>query len=195
MASNKSVAGRQRGLRNALSIFAITFVVSLLLIGPVQSSLEEVEILAGIGILAFIIGFAVAADVYAVAVTAADEAPFHAMARHRVPGSKEAIAMLRNRERLNSIAADVIGDVCGTISGAVGAAIVANLRMLWPSAPAVLVGMVTLGLIAAFTVGSKAWTKGFAIRNANKIVTWVSRGYYIIKKVLPIRRAVQRPST
>lgn len=190
--SGKGRAGK--GFRNAVSLAGITFVVSLLFAGPVNAAISRVEFLLAILILVGVIVIAVVADVLGVAATAADEAPFHAMASDRVMGAKEAVMIVRNGAHVNSICSDVIGDVCGTISGAVGAALVLDLRVVFPNIPLSVTSVLVLGTIAAVTVGAKAWTKGFAVHNAKTIVGFTGRVFAAFKKITS-KRPRRDPST
>jgi len=193
----KSNNGKTRSaLRNAISLGALAFVVSLVFSGPADSILSTVDFATGFAILAAIIGFAVLADLLAVAVAATDEAPFHAMASDRIPGAKEAVALVRNGARVNSICGDVIGDICGTVSGAIGAAIVLDLRAMLPSVPSAILNMLVIGIIAAATVGAKAFFKNFAIANASRIVGTAAKIWYVLKRLALRRRPRGRgPST
>ena len=62
-----------------------------------------------------------------VAVAASALEPFVAMASKRVKGSREAISLVKNAEKVSSFASDVVGDICGILSGAVGAALVIKI--------------------------------------------------------------------
>lgn len=192
----KSNIGKNRSaLRNAISLGSLAFVVSLLFSGSAETVLGAVSVETGVAILASIIGIAVIADILAVAVAAAEEAPFHAMASNRVSGAKEAVVLVRNGARVNSICADVIGDICGTVSGAIGAAIVLDLRSMLPTVPSAVLSMLVLGLIAAATVGGKAYTKSFAIANANRIVGTAAKIWYWVKRAALLRRRGRGSST
>ena len=114
-------------------------------------------------------------DVIGVAVTSADEKPFHSMAARKVAGSLEAIRLLRNAERVSSICNDVIGDICGVISGSASATIAVqilnNAEFAWPR----MITLAMSALVAGLTVGGKAIGKTFAIRSSTEIVSFVGR--------------------
>ena len=114
-------------------------------------------------------------DVIGVAVTSADEKPFHSMAARKVPGSLEAIRLLRNAERVSSICNDVIGDICGVVSGSASATIAAqvlqNFEFTWPR----IITLIMSALVAGLTVGGKAIGKTFAIQSSTSIVSFVGR--------------------
>ena len=107
------------------------------------------------------------------AVTAADETPFHSMASKRLKGARQSINLLRNAPRVSSFCNDVVGDICSVVSGAAGTAIV--YRLFADSARISLFEVALGALIAAITVGGKAFAKNIGINNANYIVYKVGR--------------------
>ena len=122
-------------------------------------------------------------DIIGVAVTSADEKPFHSMAARKVPGAMESIRLLRNAEKVGSICNDVIGDMCGVISGSAAATIavqvVQNFEFSWPR----LATLVMSALVAGLTVGGKAIGKGIAINSCTKIVHFVGRSIHRLQKI------------
>ena len=114
-------------------------------------------------------------DIIGVAVTSADEKPFHSMAARKVPGALESLRLLRKAERVSSICNDVIGDICGVVSGAASATIAAQVLQKgdfsWPQIVTLLMSSVVAGL----TVGGKAIGKSVAIHSCTKIVYGVGR--------------------
>lgn len=119
-------------------------------------------------------------DVIGVAVTSANEVPFHSMAARKVPGARECIWLLRNAERVGSICNDVVGDICGVVSGSASAIIAAqvlrNFTPTWPS----IVPLLMSSLVAALTVGGKALGKAIAISSCTPIVYGVGRFLYAL---------------
>ncbi|HAA26157.1 MAG TPA: Mg2+ and Co2+ transporter CorB, partial [Ruminiclostridium sp.] len=63
---------------------------------------------------------------------------------------------------------DVIGDICGVVSGTAGAAII--FRFFSGHAKYGLIEAVVGGLIAAITVGGKAFAKKFGIKDSHVIL-------------------------
>ena len=129
-------------------------------------------------ILLLIVLIGIVFDVIGVAVTAADEKPFHSMAARKVPGAKEALRLLRKAERVSSICNDVIGDICGVVSGAAAATISAQLlarfAFSWPT----VVSLIMSALVSGLTVGGKAIGKTFAVNSSTTIVHLVGRAIY-----------------
>ncbi len=121
-------------------------------------------------ILLAIVLLGIVFDIIGVAVTSADEKPFHSMAARKVPGAQEAIALLRNAERVSSICNDVVGDICGVVSGSASATIAAqilqNFEFTWPQ----IVSLLMSALVAGLTVGGKAVGKSIAIGSCTDIV-------------------------
>ncbi len=121
-------------------------------------------------VLFAIIFIGIVFDILGVAITTADETPFHALASKKQRGAKQAIRLIRNAEKMSSFCNDVIGDIAGIISGSTTAAIVVYLVALINVKDDTVISMVLTAVTAALTVGGKAMGKSLAINNANKIV-------------------------
>jgi CBS domain containing-hemolysin-like protein len=184
--SNNKMKSRYRSsLRSSLSIGLLALFLAMILGGPIEILLRQVDIIPAIVILLVVLGFSVGADIIGVAVTAANDVPLNAMASDKVPGAKEALAILRNAGKVNSFCADVIGDIAGTISGVIAAPIILILNANYPRIPNTIISMGVIGLIAFLTVGGKASQKEFAVRNSTSVVLFVGKVIYWIKKLIP----------
>jgi len=64
----------------------------------------------------------------------------------------------------------VVGDIAGTLSGALGAGIVLSLARQFTLLDLTLAGAVMTSLIAALTVGGKAFGKILALNHANQVI-------------------------
>lgn len=144
--------------------------------------LRDVNILVAFIILIFIILIGIIFDIIGVAVTAAEERPFHSRASKKVPGAKIAVKLIRNADKVSNFCNDVVGDVCGIISGTTGAIIVAKIIKQNAYLNRTLSTAIIGALIAALTIGGKAWGKSFAIKQSEIIIDKVSRIIYIVKK-------------
>ena len=135
------------------------------------------------GILFGIICLGILFDIVGMAVATADEKPFHSMAARKVPGAQEAIALLRNSERVSSICNDVVGDICGVVSGSASATIAAqlliNFEFTWPR----VLTLVMSALVSGLTVCGKAVGKGFAINSSTKIVYGVGKMIHFLRQI------------
>ena len=166
---------RIKTIRWVVTIFLTTVLVS----GTISFVSDEImmhsSVFVAFLILLAIIFIGIVFDVIGVAVTSADEKPFHSMAARKVPGSLQAIRLLRNAERVSSICNDVIGDICGVVSGSASATIAAqvlrNFSFNWPQ----IVTLLMSALVAGLTVAGKAIGKTFAIKSCTKIVSGVGR--------------------
>ena len=180
---------KMKAIRWVVTIFFVTIIVS----GTISMISDEImaksSMVVAFLILLAIVLLGIVFDIIGVAVTSADEKPFHSMAARKVPGAQEAIALLRNAERVSSICNDVVGDICGVVSGSASATIAAqilrNFEFTWPQ----VVSLLMSALVAGLTVGGKAIGKGIAIGSctdivhiAGKIVFQVSRIFSFWKK-------------
>lgn len=144
--------------------------------------LRNVNILVAFIILIFIVILGVMFDIIGVAVTAAEEKPFHAKAAKKLHGAKIAVKLIRNADKVSNFCNDVVGDICGIVSGGVGALILAKIVKIMPELNAAIISAVIGSIIAAATIGGKAVGKSFAISQSNKIIDKVSKIIYFIKK-------------
>ena len=169
-ASNKKQKKEKSYARWVLTIFLVTIFISGAISLASDALMSASCMAVAFAILFAIIMVGIIFDIIGVAVTSADEKPFHSMAARKVPGAREAINLLRNAERVSSICNDVVGDICGVVSGAASATIAAQIlskfTFSWPS----VVSLVMSALVAGFTVGGKAIGKTFAINASTTIV-------------------------
>lgn len=142
--------------------------------------LRSVNILVAFIMLIIIILIGIFFDIIGVAVTAAQEIPFHSMASKKMPGAKIAIKLIRNADKVSNFCNDVIGDVCGIVSGSIGTLITS--KILHTEGYISILNAFIGALIAALTIAGKALGKNFAIVSSNAIVLNVSKFIYIFKK-------------
>lgn len=133
-------------------------------------------------VLLAIVFLGIVFDIIGVAVTAADEKPFHAMASKKKPEAATAIRMLRRADRVSSFCNDVVGDICGVLSGSASAVIaaraVANLQSNLLSS---VIQLLMSALVAGLTVGGKAFGKSLAMNNSTLIIHAAAMLLYSIK--------------
>ena len=118
-----------------------------------------------------------------VAVTTADETPFHAMASRKVPEARDALKLIRNANRVSSFCNDVIGDICGVISGSASAVIAARVIAAGVGGTQMIVDLLMSAFVAALTVGGKAFGKTFAISESTRIVQMTARVLCFFRKI------------
>ena len=174
---------RNKTIRWVVTIFFTTILISGAISFVSDEIMSRSSMVIAFMILFVIILLGIIFDVVGVAVTSADEKPFHSMAARKVPGALEAIRLLRNAERVSSICNDVVGDICGVVSGSASATIAAQvLRNFDFSAPQIVVLLMS-ALVAGFTVAGKAIGKAVAIRSCTKIVSGVGKIIYMLHHV------------
>ena len=192
MAKSDSEAAKKERKRTRNWVIEIFF-VTMLVSGSISFLSEEImansNIIVAFLILLIIVVIGIIFDIIGVAVTSADEKPFHSMAARKVPGAHEAITLLRNAERVSSICNDVIGDICGVVSGSASATIAAEVLTTmegfsWPK----LVTLTMSAVVAALTVGGKAVGKTFAINSSTTIIHGVGRAIHIFHNIPKIVR-------
>ena len=174
---------RNKTIRWVITIFFVTILIS----GTISFISDEIMANSSMAV-AFLILFTIVLigimfDIIGVAVTSAEEKPFHSMAARKVPGAMEAIRLLRNAERVSSICNDVIGDICGVVSGAASATIAAQVlrsfTFSWPQ----IVTLLMSALVAGLTVGGKALGKTFAIKSCTGIVHTAGKFVYYLHNI------------
>ncbi|HHW21937.1 MAG TPA: Mg2+ and Co2+ transporter CorB [Clostridiaceae bacterium] len=154
-------------------ITIVSFTLSILILFASTSIFKAIPPGFAFFVVLGIILIGVAFDAVGTAVTAADETPFHSMASKKMRGAKQSIMLLRNSPKVSSFCNDVVGDICSVVSGAAGTAIVYRLFTGDPNIS--FIEPVCGALIAAMTVGGKAFAKNLGINNANYIVYKVGR--------------------
>jgi len=174
---------RNKTIRWVVMIFIVTIFISGTISFVSDRIMESSSMAVAFLILMVIVLVGIIFDIVGVAVTSAEEKPFHSMAARKVPGGIEAIRLLRSAERVSSICNDVVGDICGVVSGSASATIAAqvlrNFQFSWPQ----LVTLLMSALVAGLTVGGKAIGKTVAINSCTEIVSGVGKLLYFIHHV------------
>lgn len=154
----------------------LAFFISLLFSFISESIMPSVPILIGIIILITFILIGIIFDMIGVAVTSSNEEPLHAMSSKKIKGAKKAVSFKKNADKVSSFCNDVIGDICGIISGSAGVAVATSLANTY-NLNIFHTTLIVTAIIAALTIGGKAFCKKIAINNNHKIV-------YLTAKIL-----------
>lgn len=126
-------------------------------------------------LLLFLISLSIAADAVGVAATSCDLAPLLAMASRKEPGSKRAIMLVKNAEKVSNICCDVIGDICGIVSGACALAIVIEITADMGETLNMVISVLMSGVVSALTVGGKSLFKSVAVNNSKELILLTAR--------------------
>lgn len=175
---------RHKTIRWVVTVFLITVVISGIISLVSDEVMDSSSLPVAFLILLAIVMVGIIFDIIGMAVASADEKPFHSMAARKVPGSQEAIRLLRNAERVSSICNDVVGDICGVVSGSASAVIAARTIIGFEPTLASAVQLLMSALVAALTVGGKAIGKGFAMGASKEIVLITSTVIYRVKSIV-----------
>jgi hypothetical protein len=165
-----NIGSKKENKRWVLFIITLTFFLSSSLSVVSSVLLEDVSLLFSLLIVLIIVIIGIVFDIIGIAVTAADESPFHAMASRKLYGAKQAIRLIRNANKVSSVCNDVVGDICGVISGTSSAFIVVKIAQSGKGLVSTVAGLCFTGVVASLTIGGKAIGKTIAIKNSNYIV-------------------------
>lgn len=136
-------------------------------------------VIAVIVIFAFMF-ISIVTDAVGVAVTAAVEVPFRAMAAKKVKGAKESIILINNADKVASIVADILGDICGILSGAAGTVVTTKLIAgIANEMQIILIASAVSAVIAGLIIFGKAMGKRIALDNCDKIVLMIGKLVYV----------------
>ena len=180
---NSSKKERNKTIRWVVTIFFTTILISGTISFASDAIMARSPMVVAFLILLAIVFIGIIFDVIGVAVTSAEEKPFHSMAARKVPGAQQAIKLLRNAERVSAICNDVIGDICGVVSGSASATIAAQVLQNFEFSLPQLASLWMSALVAALTVGGKAVGKTFAISSCTKIVENVGKIIWSLEHV------------
>ncbi|MBM7561562.1 hypothetical protein [Fusibacter tunisiensis] len=167
--------------------FIMTFGLAVLFSIISELLIRNVNIFVAVLLLLTIIFIGVFFDAIGIAVAAADEKPFHAMAASKVKSAKYSIKLIKNASRVSNFCNDVIGDIAGIISGTTIGIIVGffNQYDLGEMTQAYL-AIVFSGIVAALTVGGKAIGKEIAISKSKEVLILTGRVVYAFSLIFSL---------
>lgn len=111
-------------------------------------------------------------DIIGTATTSCDIQPFLAMASRKVKGAKTAVKLAKKADAVSSVCNDIVGDICGIVSGGCASTIVLAILAteLSQDTMRLWLSVLVYTVISTLTISLKAVGKGYAVKNANKIV-------------------------
>ncbi|NLI58459.1 MAG: Mg2+ and Co2+ transporter CorB [Clostridium sp.] len=180
--TNSIVGSKKENTQWIIFIIFLTFFLSATISVISSTLLENVGIIISFLILLIIIIIGIVFDIIGIAITTAEEAPFHSMASRKLYGAKQAIKLIRNANKASTICNDVIGDICGVISGAASSYIIITISKTANLTTSTIVGFSLTGLVAAATIGGKAIGKTFALKYNNYITYKVGIALNFVSK-------------
>lgn len=122
-------------------------------------------------ILLIVIMLGIFFDLIGTAAAAADIAPLNAKAARKVVGAKRGVYLIKHAEQVANFCNDMAGDISGIISGTLAAIIVFKLVLTIPyDQSEFYMSILLTALVAAITVGGKAWGKVIAINHSTEVI-------------------------
>ena len=181
----------KKSVKFSLTIAVITFVLAAIFSSLSSSVLNQVSWIFGLLLVLIIVLIGIVFDMLGIASAAVKEAPLNAMAAEKVKGAKEAVIIQKNADKFSSFCNDVIGDISGIISGAALAVVIIEIANLFQgntgSGFQFVLSVILTSLIAALTVGGKAFGKHFAINSSTDIILMAGKTIYFIEKNIKIK--------
>ena len=162
MSKNK----KQDGKSWAIKITFLTFFLSMAFNVISESLVGNAGLVGALFVLFAIILIGIICDM----VGTEGVAPFNAMAANKVKGARKAVDLVKKASQVSNICNDVIGDICGIISGATVAIIIVKIASIYNLKETVIISVVLNGVVAALTVGGKAFGKHISMNNSTEIV-------------------------
>ncbi len=173
-------------LKWVYTISLITFVLAIIFSLISENLVNKLELgLAFITLIAIIL-IGIVFDTIGIAVTRADEKPFHSMAAKKIEEAQMAISLVRNAGEVSNFCNDVVGDISGIISGAVGASIILKLTNTHGFEDVALLNTLIASFTAALTVGGKSIGKSYAMIHYESILMKFAKMIDMIEKVFNI---------
>ena len=157
-----------------ISITIFAFLLSVFMSLFSETVLRNSTLITAFIVLIVIVLMGVVFDIIGVAVTVAEDKPFHSMAAGKIKGARSSLRLIKNASRVSNVCNDVVGDTCGIISGTAAAFIVTQadeIGFMDKTAFALILS----GMVASVTIGGKALGKEFAILHAKEIIRIMGR--------------------
>ena len=170
------MVGKNKRVRLAarwvLVITVWTFILAIVIGFVAQFMLNAIiSLYVSFLILAAVILLGILFDLIGTAAAAADIAPLNAKAARKVPGARRGVYLVQHAEQVSNFCNDAVGDISGIVSGTIAAIIVLRLvaSRFYPRIE-LYAGILLTALVAALTVGGKAWGKNLAINRSTEVI-------------------------
>ncbi len=174
--------GSKYNIKWVIMITIWTFIMAIIFSIITEGLVYNLDVFLAIIILILIILIGIFFDIIGIAVTAAKEEPFHAMAANKIEEAKHAIKLVRNAGEVSNFCNDVIGDISGIVSGAVGTTIIYKLISIYDIRNGSVLSIIVTSLIASLTVGGKAFGKSIAMLYSEKIIFQIAKIFNFVEK-------------
>lgn len=177
---NKNKSWFTEYLRWPLIVLVVSLVLSFSFSFFSELALSNANLIIAIAVIIIFMIISVITDIIGVAITAAVEIPFRAMAAKKIKGAKESIILINNADKVASIIADILGDICSILSGAAGAVVTVKLvSSIANEMIVVVVASFVSAIIAGIIIFGKAMGKRIALDNCDNIVLVLGKIVYV----------------
>ncbi len=162
----------RRRIRWIFTIAVWTFVIAIIIGFIAQYLLNAIQsMVVSFVILLVVIILGILFDLVGTAAAAAEIGPLNAKAARKVAGARRGVSLVKNAEKVANFCNDVAGDISGILSGTLAAIIVIRLVLTIPHDQAdFYLGILLTAIVAAITVGGKAWGKIIAINHSTEVM-------------------------
>lgn len=163
-----------------LIVLAVSLFLSFSFSFLSELTLNDASLVIAIIVILVFMLISIITDAVGVAITAAVEIPFRAMAAKKVKGAKESIILINNADKVASIVADILGDICGILSGAAGAVVTTKLISgINDELHVIIIASIVSAVIAGVIIFGKAMGKRIALDNCDRIVLMLGKIVYV----------------
>lgn len=152
-----------------LTVTILSFIITILFSILSDVILTKTGLIIGIITIFIFILLGVLFDMIGIAVASATDRSFHAMASKKVKSTKTAKNLIKNSSKVSSICNDVIGDICNIMSGTATVVVSTNIATNYSFNQTITLLLLT-SIVAALTIGLKAYGKDIALKNKDYII-------------------------
>ncbi len=185
--NNKDNLFYKYNIKWVFTISVGTFVLAIIFSIITSNSINKLKTSISFIILLLIIIIGIIFDAFGIAVTRAEEKPFHSMAAKKIDEARVAIRLIKNAGVVSNFCNDVVGDISGIISGGIGTTLVIRIINNYNIGSTTIITILMTSAIAAITVGGKALGKSIALLHYEKITYSMAKFINIIEKIFNIK--------
>jgi len=156
-----------------LIVTILSFIITIIFSVLSDIILSKTGLIIGIITIFVFILIGVLFDIIGLAAASATDRSFHAMASKKVKSTNTAKKLIKNSSKVSSICNDVIGDICNIMSGTATVVVVNNITLNYNLNHTIVLLLVT-SIVAALTIGLKAYGKDIALKNKDYIIMKIS---------------------
>ncbi|MGO1470533.1 MAG: hypothetical protein ACTHW2_10970 [Tissierella sp.] len=163
-----------------------TFILAVIFSIITENSINNLQTIVSFVILFLIIIIGIIFDALGIAVTKAEEKPFHSMAAKKNDKAKVAIRLIRNAGPVSNFCNDVVGDISGIVSGGIATTLILRIIKNYDIKNGTIITIFMTAIVASLTVGGKAFGKAVALLHFEEITYNIAKFINLIEKIFNI---------